>query len=155
MDMTGEYQIPASRSKVWDALNDPEILKQCIPGCEEIEKLSATEMTAKVRAKVGPVSARFSGKVTLSARGRAPAAARAARRGAAAGHAATATTASAAGARDRGERSRREAVAGGGRAGARRALAGDLGAGARRGGPDSALCVHARGRPLSVAARMA
>src|SRR5579885_298030 len=66
MDMTGEYQIPASRSKVWDALNDPEILKQCIPGCEEIEKLAATEMTAKVRAKVGPVSARFSGKVTLS-----------------------------------------------------------------------------------------
>ena len=46
--------------------HDPEILKQCIPGCEEIEKSSDTEMSAKVRAKVGPVSARFAGKVTLS-----------------------------------------------------------------------------------------
>ena len=66
MDMTGEYRIPAPRRKVWEALNDPEILKQCIPGCEEIQKLSDTEMTAKVRAKVGPVSAHFGGKVTLS-----------------------------------------------------------------------------------------
>jgi uncharacterized protein len=66
MDMTGEYRIPAARPKVWEALNDPEILKQCIPGCEEIVKLSATEMTAKVRARVGPVSAHFGGKVTLS-----------------------------------------------------------------------------------------
>jgi len=66
MDMTGEYRIPAPRRKVWKALNDPEILKQCIPGCEEIQKLSDTEMTAKVRAKVGPVSAHFGGKVTLS-----------------------------------------------------------------------------------------
>lgn len=66
MDMTGEYRIPAPRQKVWEALNDPEILKQCIPGCETVEKLSDTELTAKVRAKVGPVSARFGGKVTLS-----------------------------------------------------------------------------------------
>jgi len=66
MDMTGEVRIPAPRAKVWSALNDPEILKQCIPGCEEIDKSSDTEMTAKVRAKVGPVSARFSGKVLLS-----------------------------------------------------------------------------------------
>jgi carbon monoxide dehydrogenase subunit G len=66
MDMTGEFRIPAPRAKVWAALNDPEILKQSIPGCEEIEKLSATEMTAKVMAKVGPVKARFAGKVTLS-----------------------------------------------------------------------------------------
>jgi uncharacterized protein len=66
MDMTGEVRIPAPRSKVWSALNDPEILKQCIPGCEEIVKSSDTEMSAKVRAKVGPVSAHFSGKVTLS-----------------------------------------------------------------------------------------
>jgi carbon monoxide dehydrogenase subunit G len=51
---------------VWRALNDPEILRQCIPGCEEIVKLSDTEMTAKVTAKVGPVKARFTGKVTLS-----------------------------------------------------------------------------------------
>jgi uncharacterized protein len=66
MDMTGEFLIPAPRRKVWDALNDPEILKQSIPGCEEIEKLSATELAAKVTAKVGPVKARFGGKVTLS-----------------------------------------------------------------------------------------
>ena len=66
MDMTGEFLIPAPRHRVWEALNDPEILKQSIPGCEEIEKLSATELAAKVTAKVGPVKARFGGKVTLS-----------------------------------------------------------------------------------------
>jgi len=66
MDLTGEYRIPASREAVWKALNDPEILKQSIPGCEEIQKLSDTELTAKVTAKVGPVKASFSGKVTLS-----------------------------------------------------------------------------------------
>jgi uncharacterized protein len=66
MDMTGEYRIAAPRQKVWEALNDPDILKQSIPGCEKIEKLSPTELTATVRAKVGPVSARFGGKVTLS-----------------------------------------------------------------------------------------
>jgi carbon monoxide dehydrogenase subunit G len=66
MDMTGEVRLPAPRETVWQALNDPEILKQSIPGCEEIVKLSDTEMTARVSAKVGPVSARFSGKVTLS-----------------------------------------------------------------------------------------
>jgi carbon monoxide dehydrogenase subunit G len=66
MDMTGEYRIAAPRQKVWEALNDVDILKQCIPGCETINKTSPTEMTATVRAKVGPVSARFGGKVTLS-----------------------------------------------------------------------------------------
>jgi hypothetical protein len=66
MDLTGEYRIPAPREAVWAALNDPEILKQCIPGCEEIVKLSDTEMTAKVTARVGPVKASFAGKVTLS-----------------------------------------------------------------------------------------
>jgi len=66
MDMNGEVHLPASREAVWKALNDPEILKQAIPGCEEIVKLSDTEMTAKVAAKVGPVSAKFAGKVTLS-----------------------------------------------------------------------------------------
>ncbi|HLJ65228.1 MAG TPA: carbon monoxide dehydrogenase subunit G [Stellaceae bacterium] len=65
MDMTGEYRIAAPRRRVWEALNDPAILKQCIPGCEEILKLSDTEMTAKVMAKVGPVKARFQGKVQL------------------------------------------------------------------------------------------
>lgn len=68
MDMTGEYHVSAPRQKVWDALNDPEILKQCIPGCETITKHSDTEMSATVRAKVGPVSARFGGKVTISDR---------------------------------------------------------------------------------------
>jgi len=66
MEMTGEYRISAPRETVWRALNDPAVLKQAIPGCEEIVKLSDTEMTAKVVAKVGPVSAKFGGKVTLS-----------------------------------------------------------------------------------------
>jgi uncharacterized protein len=66
MDMTGEVRLPAPRETVWRALNDPEILKRSIPGCEEIQKLSDTEMTARVSAKVGPVSAKFAGKVTLS-----------------------------------------------------------------------------------------
>lgn len=66
MDMTGEYHIPAPRQRVWEGLNDPDILKNCIPGCQSIDKLSATEFTAKVVAKVGPVKATFGGKVTLS-----------------------------------------------------------------------------------------
>ena len=66
MDMNGERRIPAPRLRVWEGLNDPEILKQCIPGCETIEKLSDREFTAKVVARVGPVRANFSGKVTLS-----------------------------------------------------------------------------------------
>ena len=66
MDMTGEYIIAAPRAKVWSALNDPEILKQCIPGCQELSKNSDTEFAAKVQARVGPVSASFSGKVTLT-----------------------------------------------------------------------------------------
>jgi len=66
MDMTGEVRLAAPRETVWRALNDPEILKQSIPGCEEIQKLSDTEMTARVSARVGPVSAKFSGKVLLS-----------------------------------------------------------------------------------------
>jgi carbon monoxide dehydrogenase subunit G len=66
MDMTGEYRIAAPRQRVWEGLNDPNILKDCIPGCQEIEKVSDTEFTAKVVAKVGPVRAAFGGKVTLS-----------------------------------------------------------------------------------------
>jgi uncharacterized protein len=66
MDMTGEFRIPVPRQRVWEGLNDPDILKQCIPGCETIEKSSDTEFTAKVVAKVGPVRAAFNGKVTLS-----------------------------------------------------------------------------------------
>jgi carbon monoxide dehydrogenase subunit G len=66
MEMTGEFRIPALRQRVWEGLNDPEILKQCIPGCQTIEKVSDTEFTAKVVATVGPVKANFGGKVTLS-----------------------------------------------------------------------------------------
>lgn len=66
MDLTGEYRIPADRQKVWEALNDPEVLKQCIDGCEELIKDSDTSFSAKVTAKVGPVKAKFAGKVSLS-----------------------------------------------------------------------------------------
>ncbi len=66
MQMTGQYRIEAPRETVWQALNDVEVLRTCIPGVEEIEKTSDTSFTAKVRAKVGPVSARFAGAVTLS-----------------------------------------------------------------------------------------
>ena len=65
MDMTGEYSIAAPRQNVWEELNDPEVLKQCIPGCKEMQKISPTEFTAKVNVKVGPISARFGGKVQL------------------------------------------------------------------------------------------
>jgi carbon monoxide dehydrogenase subunit G len=66
MDLTGEYRIPAPRETVWAALNNPDILKACIPGCEELNKTSATEFVARVVAKIGPVKAGFGGKVTLS-----------------------------------------------------------------------------------------
>jgi carbon monoxide dehydrogenase subunit G len=66
MNMTGERFIAASREAVYAALNDPEVLKACIPGCDSMEKLSDTEMTAKAGIKLGPVSAKFSGKITLS-----------------------------------------------------------------------------------------
>lgn len=66
MQMTGEYRIAAPRQAVWDALNDPEILKQCIPGCEELNKTDDGGFEAKVTAKVGPVKAKFGGKVDLS-----------------------------------------------------------------------------------------
>ena len=66
MDFSGEYRIEAPREAVWRALNDPEILKRCIPGCQEIQKISDTELTAKVGLAVGPVKATFNGRVTLS-----------------------------------------------------------------------------------------
>jgi len=66
MDLTGEYRIPAPRETVWAALNNPDILKACIPGCEDLTKTSDTELVAKVVAKIGPVKAAFGGKVTLS-----------------------------------------------------------------------------------------
>jgi carbon monoxide dehydrogenase subunit G len=66
MDMTGERLIAAPREAVWTALNDPEILKACIPGCESIEKLSDTEMKALVAVKLGPIAAKFNGRVNLT-----------------------------------------------------------------------------------------
>jgi uncharacterized protein len=66
MQMKDSQSVPASQAKVWAALNDPEILRQCIPGCQELDMTSPTEMTAKVVIKVGPVKAAFGGKVTLS-----------------------------------------------------------------------------------------
>ena len=66
MDMTGERRIPAPREIVWDALNDPAVLKASIPGCESLEKLSDTELRATAAIKIGPISARFTGKVNLT-----------------------------------------------------------------------------------------
>ena len=65
MEFTGTYSIPASRAAVWDALNDPEILQACIPGCEAMAQQGDNQFEATVFAKVGPVQARFKGKVTL------------------------------------------------------------------------------------------
>ena len=66
MEMTGERRIPAPRQLVWEKLNDAETLKACMPGCESIDKTSDTEFSAKMTARIGPVKASFSGKVTLS-----------------------------------------------------------------------------------------
>jgi carbon monoxide dehydrogenase subunit G len=66
MEMTGEYRIAAPRQKIWEALNDPEVLKQCIPGCETLDKTSPTSFEAKVVTRIGPVKAGFTGAVTLS-----------------------------------------------------------------------------------------
>lgn len=65
MDLTGEVRITAAQDAVWTALNDPAVLARCIPGCETVELVEANVFTAKVAAKVGPVSAKFSGTVTL------------------------------------------------------------------------------------------
>ncbi len=66
MEMKGERLIHASRERVWEGLNDPETLKACIPGCDKIELLSPTEMRASASVKIGPMSAKFAGNVTLS-----------------------------------------------------------------------------------------
>ena len=65
MTMTGEVDLPASRKVVWEALNDPEILKACIPGCESLDKKSERELAATVALKIGPIKARFNGEVEL------------------------------------------------------------------------------------------
>ena len=66
MTMNGEYQIPAPQALVWEKLNDPAVLKACIPGCEELEKTSDTGFQATATIKIGPVKAKFKGRVELS-----------------------------------------------------------------------------------------
>ena len=66
MEMTGEYRIKASREQVWAALNDADVLAACIPGCDELNKISDTQFEATVTSKVGPVKAKFKGAVELS-----------------------------------------------------------------------------------------
>jgi len=66
MDMTGERRIAAPRQTVWDALNDPAVLQASIPGCESLERISDTAMKSTVAVKIGPMSARFNGTVTLA-----------------------------------------------------------------------------------------
>jgi carbon monoxide dehydrogenase subunit G len=66
MEMTGEQLIPLSQETTWRALNDTEILKTCLPGCESIDKQSDNEYLLTMTARVGPVSAKFKGKMTLS-----------------------------------------------------------------------------------------
>ena len=66
MDMSGTQKIEASREVVYAALNDTEVLRQCIPGCDTIEKISDNELKATVKLKIGPMKVSFSGKVTLS-----------------------------------------------------------------------------------------
>lgn len=65
MDLAGEYRISASREAVWDALNDPEVLKDCIPGCKSLEKGENGDLAATVVSKIGPVKATFKGEVRL------------------------------------------------------------------------------------------
>ena len=66
MEMTGEQLVPAPQQVVWDALNDPDMLKACVPGCESITPSGDNEYQVLMVARVGPVSAKFKGKLTLS-----------------------------------------------------------------------------------------
>src|SRR5437762_4390741 len=66
MEMSGEQLVPAPQKAVWDELNDPEMLKACVPGCESIEKSGDDQYQVLMVARVGPVSAKFKGKLTLS-----------------------------------------------------------------------------------------
>jgi carbon monoxide dehydrogenase subunit G len=66
MQMTGEQRIAAPRQRVWEALNDPEVLRRCIPGCQSLEKEADDRLRAVAEVKIGPIGARFNGAVTLS-----------------------------------------------------------------------------------------
>jgi uncharacterized protein len=66
MEMKGEQRIAAPRQRVWEALNDADVLRQCIPGCQSLEKTADDRLQAVVEIKIGPIGARFSGAVTIS-----------------------------------------------------------------------------------------
>ena len=66
MKLEGARQLPGSREQVWEKLNDPEVLQRCIPGCEDLEQVSPTELKATVALKIGPMNARFKGDVNLT-----------------------------------------------------------------------------------------
>ena len=66
VDINGEFRVPATRERVWEALNDPLVLKECIPGCESIERHSESEFLAVIRSRIGPVNARFDSRIELS-----------------------------------------------------------------------------------------
>ena len=66
MKMDGTERIPAPREAVWEALNDPDVLQKCIPGCQSLEKVDDTHLTATVQVKMGPVKASFDGEVELT-----------------------------------------------------------------------------------------
>jgi uncharacterized protein len=66
MEMSGEQRIPATQAETWAALNDPEMLKACVPGCESIERLAQNEYQVLMVARIGPVSAKFKGKLALA-----------------------------------------------------------------------------------------
>ena len=66
MEMTGEQQVPLSQAQTWDALNDTEVLKDCIPGCEALERVADNQYQLTMTARIGPVNARFKGLMTLA-----------------------------------------------------------------------------------------
>ncbi len=66
MAIQGEYRIAAPQQKVWEALNDPAVLQACVPGCESLQMVSATDIEARVVAQLGPVKAAFTTKIVLS-----------------------------------------------------------------------------------------
>lgn len=66
MELQGSVTMTATPEQVWHALNDPEVLRQCIPGCEEVQQISPEEMHARVLLRMGPVRARFAGKVKMT-----------------------------------------------------------------------------------------
>ena len=65
MEMTGEQPIPASQQDTWNALNDPEVLKACVPGCESMSRVNDNEYQVQMTARVGPVSAKFRGRLSI------------------------------------------------------------------------------------------